>query len=155
MSARSEPTPSAVPAGETSAGSEAADDSSMDRPRVLFVCEHGSARSAMAAALLREEMAGAVEARWAGPGPDPVMNPLAMAALAQAGLAAPEDPPTALTDVLARDADLIVSINRSEALPVDTPQQSWQVSRTPVQTAEAAREVRDELTGHVRDLAAD
>ena len=153
MSATAEPM-SAHPAGLASRSGAGA-ESTADTVTVLFVCEHGSARSAMAAALLRDEMAGEIRAISAGPDPDPVMNPLAMAALAQAGVAPPEESPTQLTEALAQDADLIVSINRPEALPVDTPQRSWQVCRTPVQTPEAAREVRDELAGRVRDLAAD
>ena len=143
------------PGGVTSSERGASDQGTLGRLTVLFVCEHGSARSAMAAALLRKEMDGEVRATSAGPDPDPVMNPLAMEALAQAGVAAPDEPPTALTDALARDADLIIAINRTQALPVDTPQQSWQVSPSPVRTAEAAREVRDELARRVRDLAAD
>jgi len=107
----------------------------------------------MAAALLREELAGDVRVTSAGHDPDPAMSPLAMAALASAGIAPPEEPPTALTDALARDADLVVSINRSESLPVDVPQRSWNVSPTPVQTPEAAQEVRDELAALVRELA--
>ena len=153
MSAASEPPPSAAPAHPALHGADP--ESTADRLTVLFVCEHGSARSAMAAALLRTEMAGEVRAISAGPDPDPVMNPLAMAALVQAGVAAPEEAPTPLTDAMARHADLIVTINRPETLLVDTPQQSWQVSRTPVQTAEAAQEVRDELAERVRDLAMD
>jgi chromate transporter len=129
--------------------------STVDTPRVLFVCEHGSARSAMAAALLRQELGAEVRVSSAGPDPDPAMNPLAMAALAAAGVAPPAGPPRALTDALTRDADLIVSINRSESLPVGVPQRSWDVSRTPVQTPEAAREVRDELAARVRELAAE
>jgi chromate transporter len=137
------------PAGATRDGSTA------NAPRVLFVCEHGSARSAMAAALLRAELGDGVRATSAGPDPDSAMNPLAMAALASAGVPPPAEPPTALTDALAQDADLIVSINRPDPLPFDIPQRAWQVSRTPVQTPEAAHEVRDELADHVRELAAE
>ena len=82
------------------------------RPTVLFVCEHGSARSAMAAALLQAEMDDEVRVLSAGPDPDPTMNPLAMAALDEAGVAGPAVPPTQLTDTLLRKADLVVSINR-------------------------------------------
>ena len=128
-------------------------DTTDDRPTVLFVCQHGSVRSAMAAALLQAEMGDEVQALSAGPAPDPTMNPLAMAALTEVRVAAPGDSPTQLTEALLREADLVISINRADDLPVAAPQRCWQVSRTPVQTAEAAREVRDELSERVRDLA--
>jgi chromate transporter len=149
---------SRAPERSESAGSTRADPaprrSTDERPTVLFVCEHGSARSAMAAALLRVEMGDEVRVLSAGPDPDPTMNPLAMAALDEAGVAVPAVPPTQLTDTLLREADLVVSINR-DVLPTAGSQQRWPVSRTPVKTAQAARAIRDELAERVRDLAAD
>ena len=124
------------------------------RPAVLFVCEHGSARSVMAAALLQREMADGVQATAAGADPDPAMNPMAMTALRDAGVPCVDGTPQAFTTAAARDADLVVSINRDEPLPAEVPQQHWQVSRTPLTTAAAASQVRDELRDRVRHLAA-
>jgi hypothetical protein len=62
----------------------------------------------------------------------------------------PEGTPQAFTNEAARDADLVVSINRDGPLPAEVPQQHWQVSRTPLTTAQAASQVRDELRDLVR-----
>ncbi len=126
-----------------------------DELTVLFVCAHGSARSAMAAALLRAELPDRVRVLAAGPDPDPALNPAAMAALTEAGITVPAGPPTQLTDALLGDADLVVTINQPGDLPAGGEQRHWQVSRTPVETVEVARAVRDELADHVHGLAAE
>ena len=142
------------PADPAPDGAPPGTDDPSRRPAVLFVCEHGSARSAMAAALLQDEMSDAVRATSAGADPDTAMNPLAMSALREAGVPGPDGTPRALTADAARDADLVITINRDEPLPLDVPQQHWQVSRTPLTTAQVARDVRDEIGERVRDLAA-
>jgi protein-tyrosine-phosphatase len=79
------------------------------RPRVLFVCRHGAAKSVVAAAHL-ERLAAArgvpVRAVAAGLEPDPGMAPAAVAGLAADGLRAPARPPRPVTlyDLVRADA---------------------------------------------------
>jgi protein-tyrosine-phosphatase len=69
--------------------SASAQQKAHDAPVVLFVCEHGAAKSVVAAAhfnRIAEEKGLAVRAIARGTDPDPEMNPLAVKGLAADGL---------------------------------------------------------------------
>ena len=70
------------------------------RPRVLFVCLHGAAKSVVAAAHFRRLAAGrglAVDAAAAGTEPDPELGPAAVKGLAGEGLSATPSRPRPVT----------------------------------------------------------
>ena len=84
----------------------------MSTPVVLFVCQHGAAKSVIAARHF-ERLARAsglsVECRSAGLEPDPEIPPHVIAGLAGDGLQAPSAPPALATTELVAEADRIVT----------------------------------------------
>ena len=100
------------------------------RPRVLFVCQHGAAKSVVAAAHFRRLAAArglAVDAAAAGTAPDPELGPKAVAGLSAEGLApAPARPrPVTLFDL--ERADRIVSFGCDVTPARGIPVEQWDV----------------------------
>jgi protein-tyrosine-phosphatase len=92
-----------------------------DRPlRVLFVCTGNSARSQMAEAVLNRKGRGLFEAHSAGSQPAEVVNPLAIAALREAGIAWEGHAPRGLDSVEREQWDFIITVcdNARESCPV-------------------------------------
>jgi protein-tyrosine-phosphatase len=82
------------------------------RPRVLFVCQHGAAKSVVAAAHFRRAAAArglAADAVAAGTEPDPVLAPAAVKGLAADGLSATPAKPRPVTLHDLRMATRVVS----------------------------------------------
>lgn len=57
-----------------------------EKPTVLFVCVHNAGRSQMAAGFLRELGGGRIEVLSAGSAPKDQINPIAVEAMAEAGI---------------------------------------------------------------------
>jgi protein-tyrosine-phosphatase len=88
--------------------------------RVLFVCQHGAAKSVVAAEYLRRmaaERGIAVQAGSAGLEPDEAIPPPVVAGLAAEGFDVKERRPRALTEGLVADANLIVTFGCDVTLP--------------------------------------
>ena len=101
-----------------------------EAPRVLFVCQHGAAKSVVAAAHFRRLAAArglAIEAAAAGTEPDAELGPKAVKGLAAEGLtSAPKRPrPVTLYDL--RSATRVVTFGCDVAPEKGQPVESWDV----------------------------
>src|SRR4029078_10246002 len=90
----------------------------MTPKKVLFACIHNAGRSQMAAALFNAS-ADVAKARAisAGTQPGPHVHPEVLTSMRELGIDLSHAQPTLLTDDLARDADLLVTMGCGEACP--------------------------------------
>ncbi|HSF05467.1 MAG TPA: chromate resistance protein ChrB domain-containing protein [Methylomirabilota bacterium] len=125
------------------------------RPRVLFVCLHGAAKSVVAAAHFRRQAAArglTVDAVAAGIEPDPELAPAAAKGLAGDALRpAPARPrPVTLYDLSA--ATRVVSFGCDVTSPVGQPVERW--DDVPA-VSDGYAAARDRIVGHVERLVAE
>jgi len=93
----------------------------VSRPlRILFLCTGNSARSQMAEAIVNARSGGRFHAESAGSRPAARVNPLAIEALARAGIAWTGHPPRGLDGLEREEWDFVVTVcdNAREACPV-------------------------------------
>lgn len=132
----------------------------MTQPRsVLFLCNHNAVRSPMAAALLRQETGGRVQAASCGVLAAEALDPFAAAVLAESGAALDGGPPIQLETAQA-DWDVVVALTpdaerRAEglglpALEVWTIDDPTLTEGAREQRLDAYRAVRDELRRRIR-----
>jgi arsenate reductase len=123
-------------------------------PEVLFVCVHNAGRSQMAAALLDHHANGRVHVRSAGSTPADEVNPAVVQALAELGLDVTKEFPKPLTDEVARDADVIVTMGCGDACPVFPGKRyvDWQLDDPAGLPVEQVRPIRDEIDRRIRAL---
>lgn len=89
-----------------------------ERPVVLFLCTHNAGRSLAARVLLDHHAQGAIDVRSAGSEPANELNPSVVALLRERGLDPDKEFPKPLSDELARQADVIVTMGCGDACPV-------------------------------------
>lgn len=93
----------------------------MHKPKtVLVLCTGNSCRSQMGEAILNQALAGRVRALSAGTRPQPQVAPLALTALARAGVPGEGLVPKPVEAVLGEAIDLVVTVcdNARESCPV-------------------------------------
>ena len=134
----------------------------MERPRVLFLCVHNSARSQMAEGLLRSMAGGAVEVRSAGLEARGV-RPDAVTVMRELGLDISGQRSKSVEELAGEPFDIVVTTceEAKEACPFfpgagqtlhwDLPDPSA-VSGDEQTRLDAFREVRDELWSYIADL---
>ena len=123
-------------------------------PEVLFVCEHNSGRSQMAAALAHELSNGQVRVRSAGSHPTEKINPTVVEAMAEVGVDVRMEFPKPLTDEVVRAADVVVTLGCGDACPVYAGKhyEDWAVADPAGQTLDVVRRIRYDIHHHVTDL---
>ncbi len=84
----------------------------MDKMKVLFLCEHNSARSQMAEGLLRHLYGEKYEVFSAGANPTQV-NPLAIKVMAEIGIDISKQYSKSIEEFRNKEIDLVVSVCRS------------------------------------------
>ena len=124
------------------------------RPEILFVCVHNAGRSQMAAAFARELGAGRVVIHSAGSAPGETLNPAVVAAMDEVGLDISAESPRRLTDQMARDADVIVTMGCGDACPYYAGKRydDWALTDPAGQPLDVVRVVRDEIRSRVSEL---
>jgi protein-tyrosine-phosphatase len=124
--------------------------------RVLFVCQHGAAKSVIAAEYLRRvaaERGIAVQAASAGLEPDEAIPLPVVAGLAAEGFDVKERRPRALTEGLVADANLIVTFGCDVTLPADGGRERELVRWEGVPAVSDGYDVaREEIVRRVRAL---
>jgi arsenate reductase len=127
------------------------------KPTVLFVCVHNAGRSQMAAGWLRHLAGDAVEVRSAGSAPADEINPVAVSAMAEAGIDITGNIPTPLEYDDAYAADVIITMGCGDACPVFPGKryEDWKLDDPAGQGIEAVRPIRDEIRRRVEALVAD
>ncbi|HXX88278.1 MAG TPA: arsenate reductase ArsC [Candidatus Acidoferrum sp.] len=86
----------------------------MKKMKVLFLCEHNSARSQMAEGLLRHQYGEKYEVFSAGSNPTQV-NPFAIRVMAEIGIDISKQTSKSIEQFRNREIDLVVSVCRSSA----------------------------------------
>ena len=87
-------------------------------PVVLFLCTHNAGRSLAARVLLDHYADGRIDVRSAGSEPAEQLNPSVIARLMERGLDPGKEFPKPLTDELAQEADVIVTMGCGDTCPV-------------------------------------
>ena len=123
-------------------------------PEVLFVCEHNSGRSQMAAALTHELSNGRVAVRSAGSHPTEKINPIVVQAMSELGIDVRMEFPKPLTDEVVRAADVVITLGCGDACPVYPGKryEDWPVADPAGQPLETVRRIRYDVHHHVTEL---
>jgi arsenate reductase len=122
---------------------------------VLFACVHNAGRSQMAAAffnaLADPRRATAVSA---GTAPAAQVHPTVVEVMREAGIDLSQAQPTLLTDALAGDAELLVTMGCGEVCPVvpGLARAEWDLPDPKGQPRERVRAIRDDIRARVAEL---
>lgn len=124
------------------------------RPTVLFVCVHNAGRSQMAAGFLRALAGEAVEVRSAGSQPAAGINPVAVEAMAEAGVDISGQSPALLTHEDVESSDVVITMGCGDACPVlpGVSYRNWELPDPAGKGIEAVRPIRDRIRARVQDL---
>ena len=126
-------------------------------PTVLFVCVHNAGRSQMAAGFLRELSEGRVEVLSAGSEPKDSLNPVAVQAMAEAGIDIAGNTPKVLTTEAVKDSDVVITMGCGDTCPIFPGKryEDWDLTDPAGRTIEEVRPIRDEIERRVRTLLAE
>jgi arsenate reductase len=122
---------------------------------VLFACVHNAGRSQMAAAFFNV-LADPAKARATSAGTEPGtrVHPEVVAAMLEAGIDLAKVEPRKLTDVLAAETNLLVTMGCGEACPVvpGAERDDWPLDDPKGRPLGEVRRIRDAIEERVRDL---
>ncbi len=123
-------------------------------PALLFLCVHNAGRSQMAAAFARHFGEDRITVYSAGAAPGETLNPAVVAAMDEVGLDIRDQRPLRLTDQMARDADVIVTMGCGDACPYYPGKRydDWELTDPAGQPLEVVRTVRDDIRARVLSL---
>ncbi|MFO0668283.1 MAG: arsenate reductase ArsC [Polyangiaceae bacterium] len=122
---------------------------------VIFACVHNAGRSQMAAAWFNALASpGAARALSAGTQPGAHVHPEVLAAMNEVGVDLSGAKPQLLTDALAAQASLLVTMGCGEACPVvpGLAREDWPLEDPKGKPIERVREIRDEVRRRVVEL---
>lgn len=134
-----------------------AEPSEVERPSVLFVCVHNAGRSQMAAAWVQYLVGDAVTVLSGGSAPAEQVNPVAVEAMADAGIDIAAARPRPVTDSDVRSADAVITMGCGDACPVYPGKryEDWAVEDPAGQGLERVRAIRDDIRARVETLLAE
>jgi arsenate reductase len=123
----------------------------------VFACVHNAGRSQMAAAWLKH-LASPLKARAvsAGTQPGTQVHPEVLAAMKEVGIDLSSAVPQKLTDELASQASMLITMGCGEACPVvpGLRREDWPLEDPKGKAMERVRELREEVRTRVTDLIA-
>ena len=127
------------------------------RPSVLFVCVHNAGRSQMAAGWLRELAGDRIEVRSAGSMPAEQINPVAVQAMAEAGIDITAEEPKVLTTEAVQGSDVVITMGCGDACPFYPGKryEDWKLDDPAGQGIDAVRHIRDEIRSRIETLTAE
>ena len=122
------------------------------KPSVLFVCVHNAGRSQMAAGFLTHLAGDRIEVRSAGSTRANAVNPIAIDAMAEAGIDISAEAPRILTVDAVKASDVCVTMGCGDTCPVFPGKRyvDWELDDPAGQPLEAVRPIRDEIERRVR-----
>jgi len=124
---------------------------------ILFACVHNAGRSQMAAALFNRR-ADASKARAVSAGTDPGdrVHPVVLDVMREVGIDLSIVKPQKLTDALARQARVHVTMGCGDACPYvpGARVEDWPIQDPKGQPIETVRAIREEIARRVTDLIA-
>jgi arsenate reductase (thioredoxin) len=126
-------------------------------PTVLFVCVHNAGRSQMAAGYLRALAGDRVRVLSAGSEPADVLNPVAVAAMAEEGIDIAAAVPSVLEVDDVRAADVVITMGCGDACPVFPGKryEDWELPDPAGLLIESVRPIRDDIRARVEALVAE
>jgi protein-tyrosine-phosphatase len=126
-------------------------------PEILFLCVHNAGRSQMAAAFARALGDDRVVIYSAGSAPGETLNPAVVTAMNEIGIDISAESPQKLTDQMARDADVIVTMGCGDECPYYPGKryEDWVLTDPAGQPLDVVRRVRDDIQSRVRGLLAE
>lgn len=129
---------------------------SKHKPTVLFVCVHNAGRSQMAAAFLTDLSNGAIDVRSAGSEPAQSINPIAIVAMAEAGIDIAAEQPKILTVGAVKESDVVITMGCGDTCPIFPGKryEDWELEDPTGQDLETVRLIRDEIKIRVESLIA-
>jgi arsenate reductase len=123
---------------------------------VLFVCLHNAGRSQMSQALFEREAADRHTAASAGSRADPdgAVHPEVVTVMDELGIDLSDRRPRLLTDGMAREADVVVTMGCGDECPYFPGKRylDWNLPDPKGQEVDEVRQTRDEITVRVREL---
>ena len=123
---------------------------------VLFVCLHNAGRSQMSAALFEHAADGRHRALSAGTTPADRVHPEVVSVMREPGfeIDLADRVPQLLTDALAREADVVVTMGCGDACPYIPGKRyiDWQLPDPKGQPLADVRRIRDDIARRVDDL---
>lgn len=125
--------------------------------KVVFACVHNAGRSQMAAAFFNQLVdPAAARAVSAGTQPASRVHPEVVEAMEELGLDLSHAQPQKLTEALARDAQLLVTMGCGDECPYvpGLRRDDWPLQDPKGQSADRVREIRDDILERVRALIA-
>jgi protein-tyrosine-phosphatase len=124
---------------------------------VLFVCVHNAGRSQMAAGYLQHLAGGRIDVLSAGSQPADRINPVAVQAMAEAGIDIAAAQPKVLTPDAVRASDVVVTMGCGDECPYFPGKryEDWVLDDPAGQGIEAVRPIRDEIRRRVEQLVTD
>ncbi|WP_336662582.1 arsenate reductase ArsC [Leucobacter sp. USHLN154] len=127
------------------------------KPSVLFVCVHNAGRSQIAAGYLRHLAGGRVEVRSAGSMPAEQINPVAVEAMAEAGIDITAEQPKVLTTEAVQDSDVVITMGCGDACPFFPGKryEDWKLDDPAGQGIDAVRPIRDDIKHRIETLLAE
>lgn len=123
-----------------------------EKKTILFVCEHGAARSLLASAYfnrLAAEKGLNYTSIFRGTHPDPTLNKATVAGLKKDGLVVPDQLPVLVTDSDQQKAATVVTFDCNVPTAPDKPKENWTNIPSIDQNYDEARDV---LLKNVRRL---
>ncbi len=122
----------------------------------LFVCLHNAGRSQMSAALFDQAAQGRHRALSAGTlaDPDGQVHPVVVDAMAEIGIDVSDRRPQKLSDDLARQADVVVTMGCGDSCPYIPGKRyvDWELEDPGGRPLEEVRATRDEIARRVQAL---
>jgi arsenate reductase len=128
-----------------------------ERPRILFVCVHNAGRSQMAAGFAQSIGGDRVEVFSAGSEPKDEINPIAIEAMAEAGIDISGSEPKILTTDAVRAADVVITMGCGDACPVFPGKryEDWELEDPAGKDIVVVRRVRDDIRARIEGLLAE
>src|ERR1700681_4568034 len=123
--------------------------------KVIFACVHNAGRSQMAAAFFNQLADRTkAEAISAGTDPGPRVHPEVLAAMQEIGIDLSHAQPQKLTEELARQAQLLITMGCGDNCPYvpGLRRDDWPLRDPKGLPIEEVRAIRDEVKRHVQDL---
>lgn len=111
----------------------------------------------MAAALLARHAGDSIVVHSAGSAPGETLNPAVVEAMAELGIDISAERPKKLTDEMAGEADVIVTMGCGDSCPVYPGKRylDWELPDPKGRSVEEVRPIRDEIDAKVRALVSD
>ena len=127
------------------------------KPVVLFLCVHNAGRSLAARVLLDHYAEGRVDVRSAGSEPAEQLNPSVVALLGERGLDPRKEFPKPLTDEVAREADVIVTMGCGDTCPFYPGKRylDWELDDPAGQPIDVVRPIVEEIDRRTQELLAE